>query len=87
VEVGGVAEYVDVEYWEETEEELPHAPEPEVGTEAGVVGSILVAANGWIGARCLGDVDMDCWTGLLDCWQKSCWTFQSINSTPERASS
>jgi len=31
VEVGGVAEYIDVEYWEEMEEELPQAAEPEVG--------------------------------------------------------
>jgi len=46
VEVGGVAEYVDVEYWEETEEELPQAAEPEVGPEVEVAGSILVAADG-----------------------------------------
>ena len=63
MEVGGVAEYVD-EYWEETEEELPQAPEPEVGLEALVVGSIPVAADGWTGGG-LGDVDEDC-------WQKSC---------------
>ena len=74
-----MAEYVDVEYWEETEEVLPQTPEPDVGLEIEVAGSSPVNADGWINGG-LGEVD-------VDCWQKSCWTFQSINSTPDRASS
>ena len=40
MEVSGVAEYVDVEYWDETEELLPQTPEPDVGLQIEVAGSI-----------------------------------------------
>ena len=60
MEVGGVAEYVEVEYWEETEMGLPQATEPEVGPEMEDAGSIPVAADdGWITGG-LGEVDEDC---------------------------
>ena len=55
-----MAEYVEVEYWEETEIGLPQATEPEVGPEMEDAGSIPVAADdGWITGG-LGEVDEDC---------------------------
>ena len=61
----------DDEYWEDDELPVPQAP------VAGGADSIPVDGGGAAGR---GDVEEDG-------WQKSCWTFHNISSTPERASS